>query len=223
MDDTKKYQKCKYCESESVIKYGKSQGKQAYLCKECNHKFVDNGTFVKMRKDAQIIVTALDLYFEGLSVRKVQRQIRKLYRIPVNQMNIWLWIQKYSRLVKVYVDTLQAENLSGEWHADETMIKSKGLNDPWFWEVLDKETRYLVASHLSKLRTDEDAIELFKQAKQRAKDEPEAINVDGLGAYRKGYTKNFYSRYKDNRPAFFQEVGLKGLEATILWRDCMEL
>ena len=163
-----------------------------------------------MRNDGRIIATALDMYFEGLSVRKVSRQLQKIFREEIDPSTIWDWIQKYARFVKAYIDTLQVENLSGEWHVDETMIKSKGLNDPWFWEVLDKETRYLVASHLSKLRTEEDAIELFRQARQRAKDKPNAINVDGLGAYRKGYTKNFWVRYPERRPAFFQEVGLKG-------------
>lgn len=30
---------CKYCQSESVIKYGKYKETQYYLCKSCNKKF----------------------------------------------------------------------------------------------------------------------------------------------------------------------------------------
>ena len=70
--------KCKYCGSENVIKYGKSEGKQCISVRIVN-KFVDNVAFVKMRTKDKIIVTALDLYFEGLSVRKVQRQIAKIF------------------------------------------------------------------------------------------------------------------------------------------------
>lgn len=202
---------CKYCDSLNIIKYGKSQGKQCYLCKDCNHKFVDNGNYPKMRLENRIIVIALDLYFEGLSTRKVQRQISNIFGVDVDQKTIWLWIQKYSKLVKAYVDTLKAENLSGEWCADETSIKSKGDKDPWYWEVLDRETRYLVASHLSKGRTEGDAIVLFKQAKKRSKDKPHNINVDGLGAYRRGYSKNFWTRKKEGRPKLTQRVGLRGV------------
>jgi len=40
--------KCKFCESENVVKAGKKNGKQMYLCKDCNHRFVDNGNPLKM-------------------------------------------------------------------------------------------------------------------------------------------------------------------------------
>ncbi len=83
---------CKYCGPENVIKYGKSKGKQCYFCKDCKHKFVDNGTFVKMRTKDKVIVTALDLYFEGLSVRKVQRQIAKIFIVN----NIFSVLIQYS-------------------------------------------------------------------------------------------------------------------------------
>jgi transposase-like protein len=98
--------KCKYCGSENVIRYGKSKGKQCYLCKDCKHKFVDNGSFVKMRTKDKVIVTALDLYFEGLSVRKVQRQIAKIFGVKVSQVAIWKWIMKYSKFVKEFVDNI---------------------------------------------------------------------------------------------------------------------
>jgi transposase-like protein len=163
-----------------------------------------------MRKDSKIIYTALDMYYEGLSVRKTCRQIHKIFGEEIDPSTIWDWIQKYAKLVKAYVDTLQAENLSGKWHADETMILSKGEKDSWLWAVLDKDTKYLVSSHLSKLRTEKDAIALFRQAKKRSVEKPKTINVDGLYAYRKGFTKNFYSRYKGECPEFVQRVGIKG-------------
>lgn len=53
-----------------------------------------------MRTKDKVIVTALDLYFEGLSVRKVQRQIAKIFGVKVSQVAIWKWITKYSKLVK---------------------------------------------------------------------------------------------------------------------------
>ena len=93
-------------------------------CKDCKHKFVDNG-FVKMRTKDKVIVTALDLYFEGLSVRKVQRQIAKIFGVKISQVAIWKWIMKYSRLVKEFADNLKVE-LSRKFHVDETVIKCDG-------------------------------------------------------------------------------------------------
>jgi len=162
-----------------------------------------------MRKPERIIATVLDMYFEGLSVRKVARQIAKIFGVEVDYSTIWDWIQKYSRLVKNYVDSLKVD-VGKEWQVDETVINSKGSVDPWFWEVLDKETRFMVASHLSKSRTEEDAIELFRKAKEKAKHTPKRISTDGLQAYRKGYKKNFWVRYKDERPELIQKVRLRG-------------
>jgi len=125
-----------YCGSENVIKYGKSRGKQCYFCKDCKH--YDNGTFAKMRTNDKVIVTALDLYFEGLSVRKVQRQIAKIFGVKVSQVTIWKWIMKYFKLVKEFVDNLKIE-LSGKFHVDETMIKCD-REYKWFWEIIDADT-----------------------------------------------------------------------------------
>ena len=74
---------CKYCQSVKVVKHGKEKGKQRYLCKECGHKFFEGSDFPRMRTKSRIISLSIDLYFEGLSVRKIQTQIEKLmmYRL----------------------------------------------------------------------------------------------------------------------------------------------
>jgi len=137
-----------------------------------------------MRKPEHIIATALDMYFEGLSVRKVDRQIARIFGVEVDHSTIWDWIQKYSSLVKAYVDSLKTD-VGEEWQVDETVIDSKGSVDPWFWQVLDEKTRFMVASYLSKARTEKDAIKLFEKAKEKARDTPKKIKTDGLPAYKK--------------------------------------
>jgi len=184
---------CKYCGSGNLIKRGKSaQGKQIYSCKDCGHKSVDNGNYARMRTNKRAIVTALDLYFEGLSVRKIKRQIRKIFGTGVTQVAIWKWVKKYSELVKEYVDTLKLEHHSGEFHADETVVFCDGI-EKWFWEIIDEKTRFMLASHLSNVRKIEDAEKLFREAKMRIKERPEHIYTDGLQAYRVGFKWTFYS------------------------------
>lgn len=183
---------CKYCGSENLIKKGRPQARQMYGCKDCGHRFVDNGNYVKMRTSKRAIVTALDLYFEGLSVRRIKRQIRKIFGIGITQVAIWKWVKKYSELVKEYVDTLKLENHSGEFHADETVVFCDGI-EKWFWEIMDGKTKFLLASHLSDVRKVEDAEKLFREAKMRIKERPEHIYTDGLWAYRAGFKWTFYS------------------------------
>ena len=99
-----------------------------------------------MRTDLKIIAFAMDTYFEGLSVRKVQRQIAKIYGVKVNSSTIWRWIMKYSQIVDEYVNTVSSEVLSGVWHVDETVIKCDDRKR-WFWEVMDEESKFILASH----------------------------------------------------------------------------
>ena len=121
---------CKYCQSTKIVKHGKGDGKQRYLCKDCGHKFFEDSDFPRMRTKSRIISSSIDFYFEGLSVRKIRTQLEKLYGVSVSQVAIWKWITKYSELVKAYVTTLKPQ-LSGLWHEDETMIPCVG-RDVWF-------------------------------------------------------------------------------------------
>jgi transposase-like protein len=163
-----------------------------------------------MRTKSNVIVTSLDLYFEGLSVRKVQRQIAKIFEVKISQVSIWKWVMKYSALAKEFVDALTPQ-LAGQWHIDETMIKCNG-NYKWFWEMIDNETKFMVATHLSGDRTIKEALSIFKQAKERAFEKPNKIMTDGLWAYEKAFKKAFYSRYKADKVELIRRVGIRTRE-----------
>ncbi|MGC9123951.1 MAG: IS1/IS1595 family N-terminal zinc-binding domain-containing protein [Thermoplasmata archaeon] len=62
---------CKSCGSPNIIKYGKNRKKQVYKCKNCNRKFVNNGDLLKLKYNPRIITLILDLYFKGVSLRKI--------------------------------------------------------------------------------------------------------------------------------------------------------
>jgi len=201
---------CKYCGSSKVVKNGKVKGKQQYLCKTCKHQFIDGSNFPKMRTKSKIISISLDWYFEGFSVRKIQNQIAKVFEVSVSQVTIWKWITKYSNLVKNYVMTLKPQ-LSGFWHEDETVIPCEGQNI-WFWEMIDEDTKFLVASHVSETRTLEDTIAIFKKALQQSKVRPKAVFVDGSHVYHRAFNKVFYTLKKATRPELVQRVGVRTRE-----------
>jgi transposase-like protein len=200
---------CKYCESEKVVKNGKVEGKQQYSCKNCKHQFIEGSDFPKMRTKSRIISSSIDLWFEGLSVRKIQTQIEKLYSVKISQVAVWKWIVKYSKLVSQYVETL-SPHLLGIYHVDETAIKCKGVQK-WFWEIIDEQTKFLVAGHLSGARTSEDATELFEKSVKVAKRKPVSIYCDGLPAYVDGYNKVFRTLKKDTRPELIRSVGIRNV------------
>jgi len=98
---------CKYCGSKSVVKNGHVHYRPFFLCNSCGHKFVEPDACPKMRTKGSVIATAIDLHFEGLSVRKVQSQIDKIFDVKVSQVAIWKWMNKYSELVSEFVETLK--------------------------------------------------------------------------------------------------------------------
>jgi len=201
---------CKYCGSESLIKKGFVNEKQVYKCKHCGHRFYSNGKFVRMKVNKHVIVTALNLYYDGLSLRKAQRNLEQIFGEKISQVTILNWIKKYSKLVKEFVMTLTPQ-LSGYWHEDETMINCEGRNI-WFWEMIDEDTRFLVASHISGTRTLEDTIAIFKRGYDQSKVRPRAIFVDGSFVYKPAFNKVFWTMRKDTRPELIQKVGIRTRE-----------
>jgi transposase-like protein len=116
---------------------------------------------------------------------------------------------KYSKLVSVFVEKLMPQ-LLGIYHVDETAIKCKGVQK-WFWEIIDQQTKFLVAGHLSSSRTTEDAIQLFEKSVRVAKRKPTSIYCDGLPAYVDGYNKVFRTLKKEGRPELIRRVGIRNV------------
>lgn len=69
---------CKNCGSTKIVKNGKQNNKQLYKCKDCGKQFYDNDNFDSMRTQKHIIAFAMDLFYDGMSVRKIQKQITYL-------------------------------------------------------------------------------------------------------------------------------------------------
>ena len=105
----------------------------------------------------------------------------------------------------------EVPQLSGLWHEDETMLSCEGRNI-WFWEMIDEDTRFMVASHLSNTRTFEDTVSIFKKGVDQSKVRPRAVFVDGSHVYKSAFNKVFYTMRKDTRVELVQRVGINARE-----------
>ena len=185
---------CKRCGSTQVIKQGvrknKNGNSQRYKCKRCGHKFVERVSgFHKMKNKPQIIT--LDLYFKGISYRKIVDHLKQFHGLEVSHVAIIKWVKKYTKLIKEYVDSLMPQT-SGLWHTDEMAVKVAG-DYKWLWNVMDHETRFLLASQISQKRMVEDARTVFQSARGVAKADPKIMVTDGLPAYIKAFKKEFFT------------------------------
>ena len=210
--------RCKYCTSIEVIRFGKVHGQQVFQCKKCTHRFFNNGQLNRMKVKKHVVVAALNLYFDGLSVRKTQKQLEQLLGEKVNSSTIYRWLVKYSALVSKYCESEMNPQTSRFWHEDETMIKVRNggaktadgeIHNAWFWEVIDEETRFLVASHLSGERTIEETTKIFEKTVKVTKEKPITMYVDGSNSYDRAFNKVFFTIHKSGRPCLVKRVGIK--------------
>ncbi len=187
---------CEQCNSHNVVKNGKRKNKSGtinrYLCKECGHRFTDNQGFQKKRAEPEKIALALDLYYRGLSVRKVAEHFKQVHNLDVSHMTVYRWIEQYSRLASEWMNSQQVH--TGErWHIDETIVKVNGEHR-YLWNVLDNETRFLLATHVSKNRSLLNTRMPIKKAKKVTSDRPKEVFTDGMMAYPSAVVKELGKR-----------------------------
>jgi len=163
------------------FRYSRSGPRQIFFCKRCKKRFCAKQSFKKMKHRATVITTALDLYFRGLSLRQVVQHLETSHHVTVSHGTVYYWLRKYVRMVSDFVDGLPG-TFSHRWHADETLLKIRDKHI-LLWILLDHETRYVIATHLSEKRGIKDASILMKKARWKRDDLPQEIVTDGLASY----------------------------------------
>lgn len=126
---------CPSCGSTEIVKDGWRRNKtgkvQRFLCKSCGYRFVNNIGFEKMKNKPKIITLVMDLYFKGVSYRKIVDHLRQFHGVKVSHVVIIKWVKKYVNLMKDYVDSFSPQT-SGIWHTDEMAVKIKE-GKKWKW------------------------------------------------------------------------------------------
>lgn len=180
---------CKYCGGGAIVKYGTYKGTQLYWCKVCKRKFKADGTLFHMKTPANQVSSALSMYYEGMSIKAIRRQLQQDHANSPSTATIYEWIQKYTQYA---IDSAKDYHprVGDTWVADETVLEIDGQN-VWFWDIIDEKTRFLLASHVSMTRTTGDAQALMEKAAQRAGKAPKVVITDKLKAYLDGIEMAF--------------------------------
>ena len=182
--------KCPACECDRVIKVGQQNGQQRYQCKECNKKFRANGKAKGRRMDADLMGSAIRDFYTGKSYKQIAEGLKEEYDIPEpSKATIYEWVRDYTDEAMEQTADLKAQ-VGDEWVADEMAVKV-GSWQFWNWNVMDKKTRYILASHLSRHRTEKAAVETLEKAKAAAGKEPNTITSDKLRSYGPAIKKVF--------------------------------
>ena len=222
---------CKFCASIKVMRYGWKSGKQVFKCKESQRKFVEDSPFKRLKYDPEMITITLDLYFKGISLRKISDHLSQSYGVAINFSTLYKWIARYVSAMDSYVKTLSPK-LSGVWHVDEMAVKVKGgktLNGSfgktkdgqykWLWNVLDKESRFQLASEISQTKNEVDVVHTLKAALQMSKTNPTMIVSDKFGSYPNGIDRAFINSPREDRPTHKRVLGGAGQKDGNQWAE----
>jgi len=154
---------CPYCGSYDVtragMRYTNLGSVQRYVCKKCRRKFTDR-TPCGIENLASAIASAVDLYFRGMSMRKISHNLENEFGVSVSHVTVRNWVAKYKKVVDSILKRLKL------WHA-ETMRFENGYS--LIWNFLDSESRVLLGAYISKYRGFKEALNNLK-----IQDEPEA-------------------------------------------------
>ena len=190
--------KCESCGSFNIVKNGNRKTtdgiRQRYKCNDCNHRFTWD--VIKHRKvSGKMVALTMDLYFKGLSLRKISDTIFQFYDIKIHHETIRRWITTFMGKMNDYVSNMKIEH-SDIWVVDEQKVKTKKDKWIWVWNVMDKETRFLIANNVTKGRSLNETRQIFKKAKKVTKDKPLFVVTDGLPTYPPAFNKELYDHHQ---------------------------
>ena len=186
---------CPKCGSVQIKKSGlrknKSGNKQRYECLVCQKRFVKDMAFKGLKADGKSIALALDLFYKGMSQRKIKDTLAQFMNVEVSQPTINRWVQRFTRMINSYAETLKPQ-VGDVFAVDELKMKQHG-KWRWFWSALDKESRYWLCSHISTDRAITDARQPFRKAMEVAGKKPSVVITDGLQSYQEAFRKEFFT------------------------------
>jgi len=165
------------------------------LCNGCGYRFVGRNGFQHRRSDPKKIALALDLYFRGMGVRKIAEHFAHVYGLTVSHVTVYNWVAHFGKLAAEWMDR-QGARTGERWHIDETIIDVNG-EARYLWNILDGDSRFLLATHVSEGRGLGDTRAPIRKAKAVTPDRPMEVFSDGMISYPRAIRKELAYRSGD--------------------------
>ena len=173
---------CPYCDDTRVVKNGKQSGKQRYRCKGCSKQFNDTGALHGHRLPTNQVGAAIDMFYSGMSYQQIAEMVAKTYDIPEpSKETLYSWVRDYTDAAVAEMSQHPAHT-GPHWVADQMQVKVGG-EQLWNWNVMDAETRYILASHRSPNRDTRAAVPVMRKAAEAAAEPPKTVKTDQLASY----------------------------------------
>ena len=173
---------CPDCDSQDAVKHGVRNGQQRYRCQDCEKAFRDEDKAPGRRISAEVSGAAIRMFYSGMSYKQIAESLADMYDMDEpSKSTVYEWVKEYTKAAKEEMENHPAQ-VGKHWVADEMQL-TVGGQKYWNWNVMDEDTRYILASHLSKERDGAAARRVMEMAKANAATTPETIKTDKLRSY----------------------------------------
>jgi transposase-like protein len=88
---------------------------------------MDDDSIPGMKTPKEQIASALDMYYEGMSLNAIRRHLEQMYHNYPSDSSVYNWITKFSE-VAIKEAEKQKPNVGDVWVADETVLKIESKN-----------------------------------------------------------------------------------------------
>ena len=135
--------------------------------------------------DAEMVGSAIRDFYSGKSYKAIAEGLHDEYDLPTepSKATIYEWVRDYTDKAMAQMKGHKAKT-GGHWVADELELKIR-RKKYWLWNVMDSETRYILASHLTPRRDGNAARAVLRKALQASDGPPKTITTDKLPSYMK--------------------------------------
>ena len=180
-----------------VVRNGRRGGDQQYRCRGCDRQFAAEGQAQYKQFTTKQIAAAVDKYYSGMSYKQVAEHMADFHDVPEpSKRSVHAWVKGYTKLARDFMDGKVGPDgtpdtrtgkpvkvaAGDHWVADELFLRVGG-QQMYCWNVMDKDSRYILAVHLSRHRGVHDATKVMWKALQNAQKPPKKVTTDGLKSY----------------------------------------
>jgi transposase-like protein len=137
-----------------------------------------------MKIHREYMALAVSMYFDGFSIKDIRKTLDLQYNISCASSSIYEWIIRSSRKVANEMEKCTPK-VGDTWLAGATVFNI-GNKDAYLWNVIDKNTRYIISAGISFQPGTQYAAEIVKLAMHRARKTPQVILVEQHDEYQ-GY------------------------------------
>lgn len=188
--------RCKHCDSNQISKYGRYKNVQLWWCQRCKRKFTGNNASPGMKISIERIESALSMYFKGVPLNSIRKQLLEEYDFYPSDSTVYRWIHQSTKNVLEATKDHHPQ-VTNTWIAYESTILI-GLKKYQVSDLIDSSTHFLLASRLSNNRKIEDIRLLIESAMQRANKIPAEIITRNASRYQKAIEQIMGIDYKQS-------------------------